>query len=85
MSAMTGMKKRKKADLLVEDAVALVDVRDITLVFVGPFPGELALLIDTRYGHVRTKPSGCEEWYVLLVDLADDAVNRVFARFVVRI
>ena len=49
MSAMTGMKKRKKADLLVEDTVALVDVRDITLVFVGPFPGKLALLIDTRY------------------------------------
>ena len=45
---MTGMKKREKADLLVEDAVALVDVRDVALVLVVSLSRELALLVDTR-------------------------------------
>jgi hypothetical protein len=34
--------------LLVEDAIAFVDIRDISFVLVGSLPGEFPLLVDTE-------------------------------------
>lgn len=36
-----------KAHLLIEHPIPLIDVCDITLVFVKAFPGEFAFLVDT--------------------------------------
>jgi hypothetical protein len=39
--------RKKKAYLLIEHPIPLIDIRDIALVFVEPFARELAFLIDT--------------------------------------
>lgn len=40
--------KEEDEDLLVENAIVLIDIGDIAFVFVKPLAGKLALLVNTK-------------------------------------